>query len=144
MITGNGDDWDDQSGYYSPYRRVTINATVSCDNANTVQVCENILVFKYFDTLYYISGSELNNEVVSVYSCNDKIKHNNNFIKIPWDDNSCISEVTEDYYALLWKEKYTIEGEDLVLERPALKVKMYYKLGAQQNEKIVFTGICNI
>jgi hypothetical protein len=138
MITGNGDDWDDQSGYYSPYRRSTINATVSCDNANTVQVCENILVFKYFDTLYYISGSELNNEVVSVYSCNDRIKHNNNFVRIPWDDNSCISEVTEDYYALIWKEKYTIDNEDLILERPALKVKMYYKLGTQQNEKIVY------
>lgn len=138
MITGNGDDWDDQSGYYSPYRRTTINAVVSCDNASTVQVCENILVFKYFDTLYYIAGSELNNEVVSVYSCNDRIKHNNNFVRIPWDDNSCISEVTEDYYALIWKEKYTIDGDDLVLDRPALKVKMYYKLGAQQNEKIIY------
>ena len=138
MVTGNGDDWDDSSGYYSPYRRKTINATVSCDNANTVQVCENILVFKYFNTLYYISGSELNNEVVSVYSCNDRIKHNNNFVQIPWDDNSCISEVTEDYYALIWKEKYTIENEDLILDRPALKVKMYYKLGTQQNEKIVY------
>ena len=138
MVTGNGDDWDDSSGYYSPYRRTTINSSISCDNANTVQVCENILVFKYFDTLYYISGSELTNEVVSVYSCNDKIKHNNNFIRIPWDDNSCISEVTEDYYALLWKEKYMIENGELVLERPALKVKMYYKLGSQQNEKIVY------
>lgn len=138
MVTGNGDDWDDQSGYYSPYRRSTINATVSCDNAKTVQVCENILVFKYFDTLYYISGSELNNEVVSVYSCNDKIKHNNNFITIPWEDNSCISEVTEDYYSLIWKEKYIIENDSLVLDRPAIRVKMYYKLGVQQNEKIVF------
>ena len=138
MVTGNGDDWDDQSGYYSPYRRTTINVNVSCDNADTVQVCENILVFKYFDTLYYIAGSELNNEVVSVYSCNDRIKHNNNFIRIPWEDNSCISEVTEDYYALIWKERYTIDNEDLVLERPALKIKMYYKLGSQQNEKIVY------
>lgn len=138
MVTGNGDDWDDKSGYYSPYRRSIINATVSCDNASTVQVCENILIFKYFDTLYYISGSELNNEVVSVYSCNDKIKHNNNFVKIPWDDNDCISEATEDYYALIWKEKYIIEDEELVLDRPALKIKMYYKLGIHQNEKIVY------
>lgn len=138
MVTGNGDDWDDKSGYYSPYRRTTINVNVSCDNADTVQVCENILVFKYFDTLYYISGSELNNEVVSVYSCNDKIKHNNNFVRIPWEDNNCISEVTEDYYALIWKEKYTIDHEDLVLDRPALKIKMYYKLGKQHNEKIVY------
>lgn len=138
LVTGNGDDWDDQSGYYSPYRRSTINSSISCDNADTVQVCENIIVFKYFDTLYYISGSELNNEVVSVYSCNDKIKHNNNFVQIPWEDNSCISEVTEDYYGLIWKEKYYIEDGDLIQERPAIKVKMYYKLGIQQNEKIVY------
>lgn len=138
MVTGNGDDWDDSSGYYSPYRRKTINATVSCNNADTVQVCENILVFKYFDMLYYISGSELNNEVVSVYSCNDKIKHNNNFVRIPWEDNDCISEVTEDYYALIWKEKYIIEDGDLILDRHALKIKMYYKLGTQQNGKIVY------
>ena len=138
MVTGNGDDWDDQSGYYSPYRRTTINVNVSCDNADTVQVCENILIFKYFDTLYYISGSELNNEVVSVYSCNDKIKHNNNFVRVPGDDNTCISEVTEDYYALIWKERYVIENEDLILDRPAIKIKMYYKLGKQFNEKIVY------
>lgn len=138
MITGNGDDWDDQSGYYSPYRRTTINVNVSCNNPNTVQVCENILVFKYFDTLYYIAGSELNNEVVSVYSCNDSIRHNNTFIQIPWEDNNCISEVTEDYYALIWKEQYAIDNGDLILERPALKIKMYYKLGVQKNEKIVY------
>ena len=138
LVTGNGDDWDDQSGYYSPYRRSTINSNISCDNADTVQVCENIIVFKYFDTLYYISGSELTNEVVSVYSCNDKIKHNNNFVRIPWDDNTCISEVTDDYYSLIWKEKFYIENGELIQERPALKVKMYYKLGTQQNEKIVF------
>ena len=138
LITGNGDDYDANDGYYSPYRRSIINVNISCDNANTVQVCENILVFKYFNNLYYISSSDLTNEVVSVYSCNDKIKHNNNFVTIPWDDNSCISEVTEDYYALIWKEKYSIDGEDLILERPALKIKMYYKLGTQQNEKIVF------
>lgn len=138
MITGNGDDYDDSNGYYSPYKRSTINSSISCDNANTVQVCENILVFKYFDTLYYISGSDLTNEVVSVYSCNDRIKHNNNFVAIPWDDNTCISEVTEDYYALIWKEKYIVENDDLVLDRPAIRIKMYYKLGSQLNEKIVY------
>lgn len=138
LVTGNGDDYDANDGYYSPYRKSIINVNISCDNPNTIQVCENILVFKYFDTLYYISGSELNNEVVSVYSCNDKIKHNNNFIRIPWDDNDCISEVTDDYYALIWKDKFSIEGDDLILDRPAMKIKMYYKLGQQQNEKIVF------
>lgn len=138
LITGNGDDWDDQSGYYSPYKRITINNNISCDNEKTIQVCENLLVFKYFDTVYYIVGSELSHEVVSVYSCNDKLKHDNNFVKIPWTDNTCISEVTEDYYALIWKEKYYIENNELILERPALKLKMYYKLGYQSNEKILY------
>lgn len=138
LITGNGDDYDDQSGYYSPYKRVTINSNISCDNEKTIQVCENLLVFKYFSNVYYIIGSELNNEVVSVYSCNDRIKHENNFVDIPWDDNDCISEVTEDYYALLWKEKYHIENGDLIQDRPALKIKMYYKLGFQLNEKILY------
>ena len=138
LVTGNGDDYDANDGYYSPYRRSTINSSISCDNANTVQVCENIIVFKYFDTLYYISGSELTNEVVSVYSCNDRIKHNNNFVQIPWEDNSCISEVTEDYYALLWKEKYTIDNGDLVLERPAMRVKMYYKIAHEIGNKYYY------
>ena len=39
---------------------------------------------------------------------------------------------------LIWKEKYYIEDGDLIQERPAIKVKMYYKLGVQQNEKIVY------
>ena len=138
LITGNGDDYDTNDGYYSPYRRNTINNSISCDNENTIQVCENILVFKYFDTLYYITASELSNEVITLYSCNDRIKHNNNFVRIPWEDNSCISEVTDDYYALIWKEKYSIQNGDLVLERPALKIKMYYKLNYNINNKYLF------
>lgn len=138
LITGNGDDYDANDGYYSPYRRMTINNSISCDNEATIQVCENILVFKYFDTLYYITASELSNEVITLYSCNDRIKHDSNFVQIPWSDNSCISEVTDDYYALIWKEKYSIQDGDLILERPALKIKMYYKLGFQHTNKYIF------
>lgn len=140
LITGNGDDWDDQSGYYSPYRRVTINNSISCDNAKTIQICENLIVFKYFDTVYYIESSELSQEVVTIHSCNDRLKHLEASVVIPWDDNSCISEVTEDYYALIWKEKFYIENGELIQERPGLKLKMYYKMGYQppNSNKVLF------
>jgi len=141
LVTGNGDDYDDQSGYYSPYRRSTINVTVSCDNADTVQVCENILIFKYYKTLYYISSSELSNDVVEVQSCNDRIKLDSPDVSIPWDDNTCVSEVTQDYYALLWKEQYAQEGDDLVLVHPGIRIKMYYKYGQTINNKVYYPWI---
>ena len=62
-----------------------------------------------------------------MYSCNDRIKLASPDVKIPWEDNSCISEVTEDYYALIWKEKFYIEEDELIQEHPAMKIKMYYK-----------------
>ena len=135
MVVGNGDDYDAQDGYYSPYRRSTKNSSISCDNPDTVQICENLLVFKYFDTVYYISASDLSNEVFQVISCNDRIKLSSKDVEIPWDDNSCISEVTKDYYALIWKEKYEIDNGDLVLVHPAMKVKMYYKMSHQIGNK---------
>lgn len=138
LITGNGDDYDDQSGYYSPYKRVTINNSISCDNEKTIQICENLIVFKYFDTVYYIESSELSQEVVTIHSCNDRLKHLESKVIIPWEDNSCISEVTEDYYALIWKEKFYIENGELIQERPGLKLKMYYKQGFQTDHKIFF------
>ena len=93
LVTGAGDDYEDQ--YYSPYRRKTINQGNLCDNPDTVQIAENLLIFKYFDTIYYIEASELNRDTINLYSCNDKIKMHSPEVQIPWDDNSCISEVTE-------------------------------------------------
>ena len=138
LINGNGDDYDDSSGYYSPYQRSTINNSISCDNENTIQICENLIVFKYFDTVYYIESSELSKEIVTIHSCNDRLKHLEASVKIPWDDNSCISEVTEDYYALIWKEKYYIEKGELIQERPGLKLKMYYKQGYATDHKVFY------
>jgi hypothetical protein len=132
IVSGNGDDYDDQSGYYSPYQRRTINSTVSSDNADTIQVCDNILIFKYFKKLYYINASDLSNDVIKVTQCNTRVLNKNSDVEIPWDDNSCISEVTNDYYALLWKEKFSIDNSNnLVQERPAIRIKMYFNMSNQ-------------
>lgn len=132
LVSGNGDDYDDQSGYYSPYQRHTINASISSTNADSIQICDNIIVFKYFNRVYYINASDLNNDTVRVTPCNDRILNNESFINIPWDDDNCISEVTNSYYALSWKEKYSIDDDgELILEHPGMRVKLYYKMGSQ-------------
>jgi len=136
LVVGNGDDFEDD--YYSPYRRQTINSSISCDNPNTVQIAENYLIFKHFDTVYILEASELNSENVSLYSANDKIKAKSPEVEIPWTDNNCISEITEDYYALMWKEKYILEDGELILDHPAIRVKMYYKLGKNYGGKVYF------
>jgi len=132
IVTGNGDDYDASDGYYSPYQRRTINSTVSSDNEDTIQVCDNILIFKYFKKLYYINASDLSNEVIKVNQCNTRVLSTNNDVDIPWDDNTCISEVTNDYYALIWKEKFSIDNNNkLVQERPGIRLKMYYNMANQ-------------
>ena len=132
LVTGNGDDFVDE--YYSPYRRKTINSSISCDNGKTVQVAENLLIFKYFENVYYIRSSDLNNEVIRLYNANNKIKQSSRDVEIPWDDENCLSEVTEDYYALIWKEKHILEDGELIQERPGIRVKMYYKLEERTEE----------
>jgi hypothetical protein len=135
MVQGSGDDYDD-GNYYSPYQRATMNTEVSCDNADTVQICEGLLVFKYYDTVYYImpSSSELQNESLFVYSANDKLKMTNNALletlgcPIPWEDNSCVSEITDEYYGLIWSASYAYDGKDIYCIRPTIRVKMYYKM----------------
>lgn len=133
LVSGNGDDYNDESGYYSPYKRSTINSSISCDNANTIQVCDNIIVFKYFNRIYYINASDLSNDVVKVTSCNDRIMSKSPEVEIPWDNNDCISEVTDTYYALIWKKEYEYDevAEELILKHPGLKVKLYYKMSKQ-------------
>ena len=136
IVKGNGDDYDDQSGYYSPYQRSTINASISCDNYETIQICDNILVFKYFDRVYYINASDLNNDVVKVNPCNDRIRTQNKEVNIPWDDNECVSEVTDSYYALMWKEKYIKdENGNLFLDHPGIRIKMYYKMASKLDDE---------
>lgn len=135
LVKGNGDDYDNQDGYYSPYRRNTINASISCDNPDTVQICDNLLVFKYFNRIYYINASDLSNDVIQVTPCNDRVLHPSSDVEIPWEDNTCISEVTDTYYGLIWKERYEIDNNgDLILKHPGLRVKMYYKMANRLND----------
>ncbi len=142
LIEGSGDDYDD-GNYYSPYQRSTLNTEVSCDNPDTVQICEGFLIFKYQDSLYYImpSSSELQNESLFVYSLTDKLKNINSSLisaigcEIPWNDNSCISEVTEDYYGLIWNSLYYGDSNNIYTVRPTLRLKIYYKMLAEDTTK---------
>jgi len=140
LILGNGDDVATDQ-YYSPYRRKTISPDISTDNANTVQVAENLLFFKHFNLIYFIQAGELDNERVTLYSANDKVKHKNINFEIPWDDNDCISELTEDYYALIWPEKNIVENNEVLKVREALRVKLYYKFYSNQMGKIYFSWL---
>lgn len=135
LIQGNGDDYDDQSGYYSPYQRRTINASITASNPDSIQICDNLLIFKYFNRVYYINASELNNDTVKVTPCNDRILNDEGEVQIPWDDDDCISEVTNTYYALLWKEKFIIdEYGELIKVHPGIRVKLYYKMSVQYED----------
>jgi len=137
LVQGNGDDVESDR-FYSPFRRKTISPNVSCDNPNTVQVAENFLFFKHFDTIYFIQAADLNAGEVSLYSANDKIKVENKNFTIPWNDNSCLSEITEDYYALMWPEKNIVENGDVVEVYPAMRIKLYYKTYQTIGGKVYF------
>lgn len=139
IITGNGDDFAAEGDTsYSPYVKRFVNTSVGCDNPYTVQVADNLLIFKYMDKVYFIEGSQLNSEIVEVQTLNDRIKHSNGYVKIPWDDNSCVSEITNEFYALIWKEKAYIENKEKIIERPAMRIKMYYKNGYMLDNKVYF------
>lgn len=137
IVLGNGDDFND-GNQYSPYFRKIVNTVISTDNAYTVQVVENMIFFKYKDTMYMIEGSDLNNEIIEVHSINDKVKQNNKHVEIPWHDNHCISEITSDYYALVWDEEKQIIKNELIVTRPAVRAKIYYKRGYMQGNKAYF------
>jgi hypothetical protein len=137
LVLGNGDDVESDQ-FYSPYRRKTISPNVSCDNPNTVQVAENLLFFKHFNTVYFIQAGELDQDKVNLYSANDKIKFKSKYFTIPWEDNNCISEITEDYYALMWPEKNIVENGEVINIYPATRIKLYYKMFQTSNNKAYF------
>ena len=137
IVLGNGDDFND-GNQYSPYFRKIVNTVISTDNAYTVQVVENMIFFKYKDTMYMIEGSDLNNEIIEVHSINDKVKQNNRHVEIPWHDNNCISEITSDYYAVVWDEQKQIIKNELIVTRAAIRAKIYYKRGYMQGNKAYF------
>lgn len=137
IVLGNGDDYND-GNQYSPYFRKIVNSVISTDNYKTVQVVENMIFFKYKDTMYMIEGSDLNNEIIEVHSINDKVKQHNKYVAIPWNDNTCISELTPDYYALVWDELKTVINGEIITTRPATRAKIYYKRGYMQGNKVYF------
>jgi hypothetical protein len=137
LVQGNGDDVENDQ-FYSPYRRKTISPNVSCDNPNTVQVAENLLFFKHFDTIYFIQAGELDQDKVNLYSANDRFKDKTKYFTIPWEDNNCVSELTEDYYALMWPEKNIVENGEIINVYPASRIKLYYKMFQRTNNKAFF------
>jgi hypothetical protein len=140
LVQGNGDDVESDR-FYSPYRRKTISPNVSCDNPNTVQVAENLLFFKHFDTVYYFQAGDLDAGEVNLNSANDKIRVDNKNFVIPWNDNNCLSEVTEDYYALFWPEKNIVEDGQVIQVYPATRIKLYYKYYQNVQGKIYFAWL---
>lgn len=84
VVTGNGDTYNNGE-YYSPYKRVVVNTNVSCDSYNTIQVCENYIIFKYRRDIYMLDTNELDAERVNVITINDKVKQKLNNIEFPLD-----------------------------------------------------------
>ena len=144
VVLGSGDDIDSGDGYYAPYRRKIANTSITTDHPNTVQVIENSLIFKFRDTVYIIDSKQLDADRVDVVAVNDKLKHytwlkqiqitateqhtfdtvgmvqmpnihdEKLFLSTPYE-NRVYSEVTEDYYALIYPDQ-------------KLRWKMYFKL----------------
>ena len=156
VVTGGGDDLDTGDGFYSPYRRRIANTNITTDHPNTVQVVENNLIFKFRDTVYLIDSKQLDADRVDVESVNDKLKHytwtrdaskyfdsatmiqfpnihNNNLYPHTTYEKRVFSEVTEDYYSLIFPDQ-------------KLRWKMYFKLPVkyQEDPKIYYPWLRDI
>lgn len=136
VVSGNGDD-DTSDSSYSPYARRVVNSEITCDSPESVQIAENLLFFKFRDTVYAIEGSDISSEIVTLYSLNDKLKSRFGEIKIPWSE-PCVSEITNDYYGLIWKDEIKYENGEAYVARPAMRLKMYYKIGQEIDGKVFF------
>lgn len=135
IVSGNGDDYNDGSNNFSPFSRRIINKEVTTDNAETVQVTDNIIIFKYKSSLFAIEGSELNYEIVTIQEVNTHVKQPNQHVAIPWSNNNCISEKNDSYYSLIWKDTYDEDGEPIT---KACRVKLYYKEAFQEQGHLFF------
>lgn len=136
VVSGNGDD-DTSDSSYSPYSRRVVNSEITCDSPESVQIAENLLFFKFRDTVYAIEGSDISSEIVTLYSLNDKLKSRFGEVKIPWSE-PCVSEITNDYYGLIWKDEVKYENGEAYVARPAMRLKMYYKIGQEIDGKVFF------
>ena len=46
-VYGNGDDYDNQDGFFSPFKKKIVNTVYSCDHPGSVQFVDNFVMFKY-------------------------------------------------------------------------------------------------
>lgn len=119
-VFGNGDDFDNNDGYFNPYRRTIVNITHSCDHPNSVQFVDNYIIFKYRESIYSIDTRDLNADRLQVTLLSRNIGHRSPDVFIPKVEfgpnyeRELYSEVTEDYYGIIFPEHN-------------LRWKMYYK-----------------
>ena len=157
VVTGNGDDYND-GDYYSPYKRLIVNTSVSCDAYNTIQVAENYIIFKYRRDIYMLDTNDLDGERVQVVTINDKVKQRLNNVEFPLDrirepksnediehdfheysrclkPDEIFSEVCDGYYGLIFPRQ-GFHYDTFVYPENALK---YYE-GSNQEYKEKLRG----
>lgn len=137
VIDGNGDDYNDGNNY-SPFKKRIVNKVISTDNPYSVQVAENIILFKHKTSIYMIEGSDLNYDIIDVQEINSHLKQENLFIKIPFDNNNCITELTDEYYGIYWKETFDSDND---LIHPAYRLKFYYKKAYEDGGRIIIPAL---
>jgi hypothetical protein len=129
-VFGNGDDFDNNDGYFNPYRRTIVNITHSCDHPNSVQFVDNYIIFKYRESIYSIDTRDLSTDRLQVTLLSRNIGHKSQEVFIPKIEfgpeyeRELYSEVTEDHYGLIYPKHN-------------LRWKMYYKR-ANYNENVAY------
>lgn len=136
-VFGNGDDFDNNDGYFNPYKRTIVNITHSCDHPNTVQFVDNYIIFKYRESIYSIDTRDLNTDRLQVTLLSRNIGHESADVFIPKIkfgpefERELYSEVTEDHYGLIYPKQ-------------GLRWKMYYKRAIYDNNLAFFPWVRDI
>lgn len=133
-VFGNGDDYDNNDGFFNPYRRSIVNITYSCDHPNSVQFVDNFIIFKYRESIYSIDTRDLNSDRLQVQLLTRNIGHESATVFIPEIpfapdyETKLFTEVTEDFYGIVFPEFN-------------LRWKMYYKRSIPQGNVIYFPWV---
>jgi hypothetical protein len=136
-VFGNGDDFDNSDGFFNPYRRTIVNVSHSCDHPGSVQFVDNYIIFKYRQSIYSIDTRDLNNDRLQVTLLSRNIGHESATVFIPEVpfapdyETKLFSEVTEDYYGLIFPEFN-------------LRWKMYYKRAIPDENVVYFPWVRDI
>ena len=128
IVNGNGDDVEADGQDFSPYVKRIVNTSTSCDNYASIQATDNFLLFKYGKVIYALDSSELSKDIISLLSVNDRLTPKNRYNTIDWDRDDYFTEVTEDYYGIIWPavEKINEDGTISVIKE-AYRAKMYFR-----------------